>query len=117
MTEAEKEKTIASTTEAAEINRSKSRSKALRGEKEKKLAVIPKGIIEEDRILYWIWGKINPSYLRYVSKFKILDYLEQNPEIMVAFSFHPREYKRVILSMITERHDMVNFDEFDVSSA
>lgn len=114
MTEAERAKTIAASTEQAEVKRSISRSKLLRTEKEKRLALVPKGTIDEDRVVYWLWGEMNPSYTRYLSKFKILEYFERNPEVMAAFGFHPREYKRVILSMITERHAMVNFDEFDV---
>lgn len=116
MTEAERQKTLAASgpddRELAKQHRSK--SKAVRTEKERKLANVPKGTIDEDRILYWLWGKINPSYLRYVSKFKLLDYLQLNPDIMQAFGFHPKECQRVILSMITERHGMLNFDEFDV---
>lgn len=116
MTEADRLKTMAASApddqNQAKIARSK--SKAARTEKEKKLAGIPKGTVDEDRILFWLWGKINPSYLRYVSKFKLLDYLQMNTDILQAFGFHPKEYQRVILSMITERHDMLNFDEFDV---
>lgn len=83
-------------------------------EKEKKLAAIPKGTVDEDRIMYWLWGKVNPAYMKYVSKHQVLDFFEVNPEILQAFGFHPKEYRRVVLSMITERHDMLTFDEFDV---
>lgn len=114
MTEADKLKTMASAPEESQARQSRSRSKLLRSEKEKSLAGIPRGVVDEDRILYWLWGKINPSYLRFVSKFKLLDYLQLNPDILRAFGFHPTEYQRVVLSMITERHDMLNFDEFDV---
>jgi hypothetical protein len=116
MTEADRLKTMAASTPDDENQgkTARSKSKAARSEKEKRLAGIPKGTIDEDRILYWLWGKINPLYLRYVSKFKLLDYLQMNPDILQAFGFHPKEYQRVILSMITERHDMLNFDEFDV---
>lgn len=94
---------------------SKSKSKRDKSALEKKLATIPKGIVDEDRILYWIWGKVNPTYMRYIHKNALLDYLEVHPEILKAFNFHPKEYRRVILSMVTERHDMLNFDEFDVA--
>lgn len=53
--------------------------------------------------------------MKYVSKYVLLDFLENHIEILHAFKFHPKEYRRVILSMITERHDMLNFDEFDVA--
>ena len=83
-------------------------------EAQKNLATIPKGTVDEDRIMYWLWGKINSTYMKYVSKYSLLDYLEMHPETIHAFGFHPKEYRRVILSMITERHDMLTFDEFDV---
>ncbi len=93
---------------------SKSKGKRDRSAIEKKLATIPKGTLDEDRIMYWIWGKVNPTYMRYISKRALIEYLEIHPEILRAFNFHPHEYRRVIMSMITERHDMLNFDEFDV---
>ena len=116
MTEADLQKTKSESNpnEKSKRGGSKSKSRKERSEVEKKLATIPKGTLEEDRIMYWIWGKINPTFMKYVSKYALLDYLETHPEILQAFGFHPKEYRRVILSMITERHDMLNFDEFDV---
>lgn len=117
MTEADFEKLKASSNPQEKSKRSISRSKGKKEltETEKKIAAIPKGTLDEDRILYWIWGKVNPTYMKYVSKYILLDYLEVHPDILKAFGFHQKEYHRVVLSMITERHDMMTFDEFDVS--
>ena len=71
-------------------------------------------IKDEDRVLFWIWGKINPSYGRYLRKDKLLSYLDSNPDICRAFGLVRSQYGRVIMSMITEKPDFVTFDEFDV---
>lgn len=116
LTQADMDKIKADSNADDKLNRSVAKSKGKREKSaiEKKLAIIPKGTVDEDKVLYWIWGKLNPTYVRYIPKKALLDYLEVHPEILKAFNFHPKEYRRVIISMITERHDMLNFDEFDV---
>lgn len=115
-TDLEKIKADSNPNDRSTKSRSKSKGKKVPSEREKKLASIPKGTLEEDRILYWLWGKVNPNYMKYVSKYAILDHFEAHPELLQAFKFHPKEYRRVIQSMITERHDMLTFDEFDVGN-
>ena len=118
LTEADLEKIKADSNPNGRSKRStsKSKGKRIKSEKEKKLDAIPKGTVDEDRIMYWIWGKINPTYMKYISKYTLLEFFDNHPEILHAFKFHPKEYRRVILSMITERHDMLTFDEFDVNT-
>ena len=85
--------------------------------KEERIAAknsIPPDVLDEDRVIYWIWGKVNPLYRPLVSKQQVLNFMRGNPEILQVFGLHPSEYERVLESMITENHGNMNFDEFDV---
>lgn len=86
----------------------------MKQEKERARKAIPQAVQDEDRVLYWIWGKVNPLYKKYILKDQLIRYLDSNPDITKAFGLVPNEYSRVISSMITEKHEMLNFDEFDV---
>ncbi len=86
----------------------------MREDKEKARKAIPLTINDEDRVIYWIWGKLNPLFKRYLLKENLIRYLDLNPDIARAFGLVPQEYPRVIMSMITEKPDFLNFDEFDV---
>lgn len=88
------------------------RAKRLR-EQQKKINT-PSDVMDEDRVLFWVWGKINPRYSKFINKAALCSYLRTHPEICEAFGLHPQEYRRVINTMITERHGMLSFDEFDV---
>ena len=48
----------------------------MREEREKAKAAIPLNTKDEDRVLFWMWGKINPTYGRYLRKDKLLSYLD-----------------------------------------
>ena len=76
--------------------------------------VVPDSTQDEERILYWIWGKINPTYKQYVEKDRIATYLRHQPEICQSFGIFMPDLRRVLGTMITERFGALNFDEFDI---
>jgi hypothetical protein len=42
----------------------------------KEVSSAPGDLQNEDRIMYWLWGKINPTYSQYVSKDRVLGYIK-----------------------------------------
>lgn len=69
----------------------------------------------EEEIIRWIWCQIASEGNKFVEKTKIVRYFATHPEIREAFYFHQSEYPRVIFSMVTSKHDCLNFEEFDVT--
>lgn len=97
------------------FSKKKQKALKLKEERQKLRDRIPETAVDEDRVLYWMWSKLNPLYRQYVPKRTIVGYLSANLDILQAFGFHEKEYERVVTSMITEKADHMNFDEFDVT--
>jgi hypothetical protein len=85
-----------------------------REEKAKLRAQIPLKADDEQKVIDWLWKRLNPTKFAAIPKEHILRYLASYPEFTVAFDFHPRYYQGVLASMVTEKSGMVGYEEFCV---
>lgn len=87
-------------------------------EKERVRASLKKSEAEEDEesMLHWIWNKINPHYKSSISKIELYNYLMSDKDVRDVFNFRENELVHTIESLVTDRPEQLNFEEFRVPS-